>query len=160
MNLNVKYQDAMGEWVEQSLTLHKNNKGYHVKIEGKYYFPKADNLVLKKPEEFKDKELWVLITYDNVSYGNISFAVPDFFVRDDEDSNKVYIEKEIPVNYLTREENIWEYGYKTIATLSSEEESDDFIDKLENAKVPESIIKEALSLFYDKLNNNQQKIKS
>ena len=86
-----------------------------------------------------------------VSYGEFSLAVPDFFVR--ENSEEVYIEKEVPINDLAKEEHIFSWDYLKIGSLSTVEESDTFIEIMEDKKVPETVIKEAITVFYDKLNH-------
>ena len=62
MILNVRYKRPLEEPITTEVELHKNVKGYNIKIDGKFYFPHRDNPVLKHLEEFKGKELWVYIS--------------------------------------------------------------------------------------------------
>lgn len=153
MNLNIHYQKPYEQPYTTSCILHKNNKGFHINIEGKYYFPNPNNPVIQFPDKYEDKELWVVIIKDRVSYGNFAFAPPDYFVKEKEDSTEVSIEKEIPCNHLDREENIYEWVYPIVATIKHPDESEKFIDICEDKGVPDSVVKEALSLFYQKFNN-------
>lgn len=155
MELNIRYLDKDLNKIDTSLILHKNQKGYHIKLNGKYYFPNKDNPVLKNLEDFKNKELWVAIISDNISYGNFAFVVPDYFIREIENTSEVYIEKEIPLNIIETdlEQKMFSWDYIKLGNMKSIEDTDKFIDQMESLKVPEPLIKKALDLFYCKLNN-------
>lgn len=148
MKLNIRYQKPLEEPYQGEVELKKNNKGYNIQIEGKYYFPKRDNPLLKDLDKFKDKEVWVVITRDEVNYGNIAFAAPDYFTRYDEDRKEVWVEKEIPLCQIDNPEEPYIWDYLTLAKCSSVEQTDRFIDTLEDQGCPEVIIKEALKVFY------------
>ena len=153
MELKSRYINSDNDKIDSDLILHKNQKGYHIKLDGKFYFPNRDNLVLKNLDKFKDKELWVAIISDDISYGNFAFVVPDYFVRENY-NNEVYIEKEIPLNIIKEgSDNCFSWDYVNLGSIKSQEDSDRFIDDMESLKVPEKIIKEALNLFYYKINN-------
>ena len=152
MAIHVRYQEPFGKPVNEDVLVHKNNKGFHIKIGGKFYFPEGKSVdIISNLSKFDNYEFWVAITSDNVSYGKFSLAVPDFFVR--ENSEEVYIEKEVPINDLAKEEYIFSWDYLKIGSLSTVEESDTFIEIMEDKKVPETVIKEAITVFYDKLNH-------
>lgn len=147
MKLNVRYKRPFEEAVTTQLELHKNQKGYNINIEGKYYFPKADNPVVKDLEKYQDQQdIWVVVVKDNYNYGNIAFAKPDFFVKVDE--NKVIVEKEVPLNNLDDPEHPYTWDYLNIGEVDNADDTDRFIDDLENNGCPEVIIKEALKEFY------------
>ena len=152
MAIHVRYQEPSEKPVNEDVIVHKNNKGFHIKIGGKFYFPEGKSVdIISNLSKFDNYEFWVAITSDNVSYGKFSLAVPDFFVR--ENSEEVYIEKEVPINDLAKEEHIFSWDYLKIGSLSTVEESDTFIEIMEDKKVPETVIKEAITVFYDKLNH-------
>lgn len=152
MAIHVRYQEPFGKPVNEDVLVHKNNKGFHIKIGGKFYFPEGKSVdIISNLSKFDNYEFWVAITSDNVSYGKFALAVPDFFVR--ENSEEVYIEKEVPINDLAKEEHIFSWDYLKIGSLSTVEESDTFIEIMEDKKVPETVIKEAITVFYDKLNH-------
>lgn len=152
MAIHVRYQEPFGKPVNEDVLVHKNNKGFHIKIGGKFYFPEGTSVdIISNLSKFDNYEFWVAITSDNVSYGKFALAVPDFFVR--ENSEEVYIEKEVPINDLAKEEHIFSWDYLKIGSLSTVEESDTFIEIMEDKKVPETVIKEAITVFYDKLNH-------
>ena len=148
MKLNIRYKKIMGDPFQGEVELKKNNKGYNIQIEGKYYFPKKDNPLLNNLDKFKDKEVWVVVTRDEISYGNISFAAPDYFVRFDEDKKEVWVEKEIPLNQIDNPDETYIWDYVVMDRCSSVEQTDKFIDNLENMNCPEIIIKEAIKVFY------------
>lgn len=152
MAIHVRYQEPFGKPINEDVLVHKNNKGFHIKIGGKFYFPEGTSVdIISNLSKFDNYEFWVAITSDNVSYGKFALAVPDFFVR--ENSEEVYIEKEVPINDLAKEEHIFSWDYLKIGSLSTVEESDTFIEIMEDKKVPETVIKEAITVFYDKLNH-------
>ena len=150
MNLYVHYKKTGEDKVTSSIQLHKNNKGYNVQIEGKFYFPKYDNPVIRNidKEEKKKRELWVVVTKDEINYGNISFAVPDYFVRVNESKKSVFIEKEVPLNQLDNPDEPFIWDYLNIAECNSVDQTDEFIENCENLRVPEQIVMEAIKTFY------------
>ena len=148
MKLNVRYKKPLEEPYECEVELKKNNKGYNIQIEGKYYFPKRDNPLLNNLDKFKDKEIWVVVTKDEFNYGNISFAAPDYFTRFDEEKKEVWVEKEIPLNQIDNPDETFVWDYVIMARCSSIEQTDKFIDSLESKGCPEPIIREAIKLFY------------
>jgi hypothetical protein len=148
MKLNVRYRKPTEEPYQSEVELRKNNKGYNIQIEGKYYFPKRDNPLLQNLEEFKDKEVWVVVTKDEVNFGYISFAAPDYFARFDENKKEVWVEKEVPLNQIDDPEEPFVWDYVEMDRCSSIEQTDRFIDNLESQGCPEVIIKEAIETFY------------
>lgn len=148
MRLNIRYKKPLEEVHQGTIEMHKNAKGYNIQIDGKFYFPHRDNPVLEHLEELKDKELWVAITKDEISYGTFTFAAPDFFVRINEEEKSVEIEKEIPLNQIDNPDDPFKWDYVVIAKCKTVDETDTFIDKLEDLKVPEKTIKNALDEFY------------
>lgn len=149
MKVNVRYQKEMEEPVTTELELHKNNKGYNIRIEGKYYFPKQDNPVILNLNKFENRELWVVVQEDRLNYGNIAFAVPDYFIIPDFEKREVRVEKEIPLNMIDNPDDTYKWDYDIIGRCSSVEQTDKFIDDLEAAGCPDQFIKSALSEFYE-----------
>lgn len=153
MNLYIRYKKSLFEDIYQTkIDLHKNNKGYNIQINGKFYFPYKDSPILKQLDKVKDKELWVAITRDEINYGNFSFAVPDYFVKVDEKNKQVLIEKEVPLNDLDNPDEPFVWDYVIIAKCDSVDKTDAFIDELEDLEVPEPLIKEAITEFYNLIN--------
>lgn len=148
MKLNIRYQKPTEEPYQGEIELKKNAKGYNIQIEGKFYFPKRDNPLIKNLDKFKDKEVWVVVTKDEVNYGNIAFAAPDYFTRFDENKKEVWVEKEVPLNQIDNPEEPFIWDYVVMDRCSSIEQTDKFIDNLENMGCPEAIIKEAIKTFY------------
>lgn len=148
MQLNIRYQKPLEEVHQGLIEMHKNVKGYNIQIDGKFYFPHRDNPVLQQLDKLKDRELWVAIYKDDISYGTFTFAAPDYFVRIDEEKKAVYIEKEIPLNQIDNPDEPFKWDYINIAYCDSVDKTDLFIDTLEDLKVPEKIIKNALDEFY------------
>lgn len=148
MKVNVRYQKELEEPVTTEVELHKNAKGYNIKIEGKYYFPSHDNPVVKNIESFEDKELWVVVKEDKYNYGNIAFAVPDYFIVPDFDKKEIRVEKEVPLNQIDNVDEPYKWDYLVIGKVSDPDQTDDFIDELEAKGCPELLIKEALNEFY------------
>lgn len=148
MKLNIRYKKEMEEPFQREIELKKNTKGYNIQVEGKFYFPRKDNPMLTHLDEYKDKEVWVVITKDEINYGNIAFAAPDYFTRFDEEKKEVWVEKEIPLNLLDNPEETFKWDYVVMDKCSSVEQTDKFIDNLENMGCPEIIIKEAIKTFY------------
>ena len=148
MKVNVRYKKELEEPVTTELELHKNEKGYNIKIEGKYYFPAFDNPVIKNLDKFEDKELWVVVKEDKYNYGNIAFAVPDYFVVPDFDKREIRVEKEIPLNQIDNVDEPFIWDYVVLARVSDPDKTEEFIDKLESKGCPDQLIKAALDEFY------------
>lgn len=148
MKLNMRYQKPTEEPVETEVELHKNSKGYNIRIEGKYYFPNSNNKVINNLSEYENKELWVVVIEDKFNYGNIAFAVPDFFIIPDYEKKEIKVEKEVPLNLLDNPDQPYKWDYITLATVSDPDKTEAFIDKLEAAGCPDQIIRSALDEFY------------
>lgn len=149
MKLNIRYKKPLEEVHQGEVELHKNAKGYNIQIEGKFYFPDRNNQVINNLDKVKDKELWVVIYKDEINYGNIAFASPDYFIRFNEEEKSVWIEKEIPLNQIDNPDQPYIWDYIVLDKCSSPEQTDLFIDNLENLGCPDQLIKEALKIFYN-----------
>lgn len=148
MKVKVRYQKPCEEPVTTELDLHKNAKGYNVKIEGKYYFPAPTNPVIQNLEKYEHQELWVVVKEDKYNWGAIAFAVPDYFIKPDFENKSVIVEKEIPLNQIDNVDEPFKWDYVEIGKCSNVDDTDKFIDKLESEGCPEQLIKAALNEFY------------
>lgn len=148
MKVNIKYKKELEQPVTTELELHKNQKGYNINIEGKFYFPSHNNPVIKHLNEYENIELWVVITEDKFNFGNIAFAVPDYFIIPDMEKKEIRVEKEIPLNFIDNPDETYKWDYEVISRVSEIDKTDDFIDELEAKGVPEKLIKLALDEFY------------
>lgn len=149
MKVKMRYQNTYEQPITAELELHKNQKGYNICLNGKYYFPKADNPVVQDISKFEHRELWVVVTKDNFNYGNISFAAADYFVIPEPDTKSVRVEKEIPCNKIDDPEDPYFWDYEVIGRCKTVEGTDAFIDSLESIGCPAVIIKQALNEFYN-----------
>ena len=145
MKIKVRIEDELGKVYNQELPLNKTQKGYMLKIDNKVYFPKNISAVLRSGY---DKELWLLVLEDQVSFGIGTLVCPDYFVKENEDGS-ISIEKEVPKNRLFKEDDIYEWDYPIIYTLSSPDDTDNFIDEMEIEGLDDKFIKNALDQFYE-----------
>lgn len=144
----MRYQRTLEDPITTELELHRNQKGYNIQLDGKFYFPRLNNPVINNLEKYEHQELWVVIEEDKVNYGTIAFAVPDYFIIPDYDKKEVRIEKEIPLNFLDEIEETYKWDYDIIAKVNNPDQTEKFIDELEAQGCPDRLIKEALNEFY------------